>query len=128
MHLVFSSTPDLTSLVHSSHSFWRYRLRSPQPSSSSRSTRDRQSLPPVSILRPLCGLDPNLDANLESAFVLEYPLDRLEILLCVADSDDQAVSVAERVMARHPSVKARLLIGLSHLLLPHLQLELVFLV
>ncbi|KAH9813147.1 family 21 glycosyltransferase [Melampsora americana] len=87
--------------------FRRFRLKpSIQPIYS-----DPNSLPSVSILRPLCGIDPNLEQNLESAFLQEWPSDRLEILLCVANAKDLAIPIAERVIGKYPLVNARLLIG-----------------
>ncbi|KAH9813912.1 family 21 glycosyltransferase [Melampsora americana] len=87
--------------------FRRFRLKpSIQPIYS-----DPNSLPSVSILRPLCGIDPNLEQNLESAFLQEWPSDRLEILLCVANDKDLAIPIAERVIGKYPLVNARLLIG-----------------
>lgn len=87
--------------------FRRFRLKASIPPSCS----DPTLLPSVSILRPLCGIDPNLANNLESAFLQEWPLDRLEILLCVANPKDPAIQIAEKVIAKYPLVNARLLIG-----------------
>lgn len=64
---------------------------------------------PVSILKPLKGVDPGLEQNLESFFRLDYP--NFELLFSVADRRDPALAVVERVLARHPAVPARVLIG-----------------
>lgn len=69
-----------------------------------------QGQPPVTILRPICGLENNLERTLESAFVLDWPSD-YEVLFCVASETDPAVSVARSVMDRHPNVPARILTG-----------------
>lgn len=60
------------------------------------------SLPPVSILKPLRGADPGLEANLETSFRLDYPA--FEVVLGAADADDPALAIARRVAARHPQV------------------------
>jgi Glycosyltransferases, probably involved in cell wall biogenesis len=69
-----------------------------------------QGQPPVTILRPICGLENNLERTLESAFLLDWPSD-YEVLFCVASETDPAVSVARRVMDRHPHVRACILTG-----------------
>ncbi len=61
-------------------------------------------LPPVSILKPLKGVDPGLEANLASFFSLDYP--DYEIVLGVQDEADPALVVARRVAAAHPGVPA----------------------
>ncbi|KAL0951429.1 hypothetical protein HGRIS_008121 [Hohenbuehelia grisea] len=83
----------------------RYRLRPRSPSASA----PRETVPGVSILRPLKGLDPNLYENLESTFTQEYP--NFEILLSVADENDQALPVVRELMVRYPSVDAKIIIG-----------------
>jgi ceramide glucosyltransferase len=65
--------------------------------------------PPVTIIRPICGLDAYEELTLRSTFELDYP--RYEVLLCCASADDPVVPLAERLIAEHPHVKARLLIG-----------------
>lgn len=81
----------------------RYRLRPRSPLATS------PNAPGVSILRPLKGLDPNLYENLESTFVQEYP--NFEILLSVADEDDQALTVVRELMSQYPQVDAKIIIG-----------------
>src|ERR1700761_1616796 len=72
------------------------------------------SQPPVSILKPLCGLDEGLEENLRSFFVQDYP--EYEVLLGVHTLDDPAVAVAEKVIAEFQGkVPARLIVtGESH--------------
>jgi len=60
-------------------------------------------------LRPLKGLDTNLYENLESTFVQEYP--NFEILLSVANEDDQALTVVRELMSQYPQVNARIIIS-----------------
>ncbi|KAJ3989553.1 glycosyltransferase like family 2-domain-containing protein [Lentinula detonsa] len=83
----------------------RYRLRPRSPLSSAA----RTAVPGVSILRPLKGLDTNLYENLESTFTQEYP--NFEILLCVADEDDQALPVVRELISKYPHVSAKISIG-----------------
>jgi ceramide glucosyltransferase len=67
------------------------------------------SRPAVSILKPLCGLEDDLEGNLESFARLtgiEY-----EVLLSVADAADPAVAVVQRIIERFPRAPFRLIIG-----------------
>ena len=63
---------------------------------------------PVTILKPLCGADPALEENLESFFLQKYPA--YEIVFGVERADDPARAVAERLIARHPEVRARVVV------------------
>ncbi|KAJ7071189.1 glycosyl transferase family 21-domain-containing protein [Mycena amicta] len=83
----------------------RYRLRPRSPLA----TAPVASAPGVSILRPLKGLDTNLYENLESTFTQEYP--NFEILLSVADENDQALPVARELISKYPRVKCRIIVG-----------------
>jgi ceramide glucosyltransferase len=55
---------------------------------------------PFSILKPLCGIDDGLAANLESFVALDYP--EYELLLGVESADDPAWAVAQALERRHP--------------------------
>lgn len=64
---------------------------------------------PVTIVRPVCGLEPCIEQTLASGFCLDYP--RYELIFCVARPDDPVVPLVRRLMAEHPGVAARLLVG-----------------
>jgi ceramide glucosyltransferase len=83
---------------------WRCR-RSAEPLS----RHDLEQRPAVTIIRPVCGLDAFEEATLRSTFELDYP--QVEVLLCCASAQDPVVPLAQRLIAEHPHVQARLLIG-----------------
>lgn len=66
-------------------------------------------VPPVSVVRPVCGLENNLELTLTSGMRLDYP--DYETVFCVAEAKDPAISLVERVIAAHPGRPARLLVG-----------------
>jgi ceramide glucosyltransferase len=68
--------------------------------------------PPVTIIRPVCGIEACEEATLRSTFDLDYP--SYEVLLCCASADDPVVPVVERLISEYPHVPARLLIGDDH--------------
>ena len=67
------------------------------------------ALPPVAIFKPLHGDEPRLEENLESFFLQDYP--DLEIIFGCRDSADAALAVVERLRARHPRVRARVVLS-----------------
>lgn len=69
----------------------------------------RAEAPPVSIIRPVCGLENNLELTLSSGLKLDYP--DYETIFCVADAKDPAIPLVERVIAAHPGRSAKLLVG-----------------
>lgn len=71
------------------------------------------SQPPVTILKPVKGLDPDLLENFRSFFQQDY--EEYEILFGVADPNDPAVPVIQQVMAEHPKIEARLVLCLEAL-------------
>ena len=74
-----------------------------------RSTTPRPDRPGITILRPVCGLEHQLDQTLTTTFHIAYP--SYEILFCAARASDPAVPLVQRLIAAHPHVSARLLIG-----------------
>ncbi|MFZ2079087.1 MAG: ceramide glucosyltransferase [Xanthobacteraceae bacterium] len=64
---------------------------------------------PVSLVRPLCGIDNYAADTLRSTFELGYP--RYEILFCVTDATDPVVPLVKGLIAAYAMVDARLLIG-----------------
>jgi len=65
--------------------------------------------PPVTIFKPLKGHDEGLEENLRSFFRLDYPT--FQLLFCVADTNDPAIPVVQRLLAEFPEQDARLIIG-----------------
>jgi ceramide glucosyltransferase len=66
-------------------------------------------LPPLSLLKPLYGSEPELEARLESFFRQDYP--QYEILFCARNDRDPGLKIARTVAARHPRVQARFLLS-----------------
>ncbi len=66
-------------------------------------------LPFVSLLKPLHGLEPQLEENLESFFAQDYP--DFEVLFAADTDDDAALTVARRVMARHPERSSQIVVN-----------------
>jgi ceramide glucosyltransferase len=62
----------------------------------------RDFTPPVSIIKPLSGLDDELEENLESFYRLDYPF--YEVVFSFASNEDPALRVARRVADRHSGV------------------------
>lgn len=63
--------------------------------------------PPVSVLKPLHGSEPELEQNLTTFFEQDYP--EFEILFCARHETDAGLAVARRVAARYPKVSTRIL-------------------
>ena len=64
--------------------------------------------PPISILKPLAGLDHALESNLRTFFEQDYPT--FEILFAVRDANDPAIAVVKKLSAEYTGVPSRLLI------------------
>ena len=64
--------------------------------------------PGVSILKPLCGVDPEMYESFRSHCQLDYP--EYEIIFGVNHSDDPAVEAVQRLMAEFPHQKIQLVV------------------
>ena len=67
------------------------------------------SLPPVTIFKPVHGMEAQLEENLESFFRQDYPA--FEIILGARDAGDAGLQAAERVRQRNPQVKSRVVVS-----------------
>jgi ceramide glucosyltransferase len=63
---------------------------------------------PISILKPLHGLDEGLEANLRSFFEQDYPA--FEILFAARQDNDPGLALARRLAAGYPQVPARFIV------------------
>jgi ceramide glucosyltransferase len=84
------------------YSSWRYFQ---QPVSA----RDDSFTPPVSILKPIRGLDPDARENLASFCRLDYP--EYEIVFCVDPDDEAVLAVLAKLTADFPQSRIRVLYG-----------------
>src|SRR5438128_1623700 len=66
------------------------------------------SAEPISILKPLAGLDLGLESNLRTFFEQDYP--DFEILFAVREAGDPAVEVVRKLQREFPAVSSQLLI------------------
>ncbi len=76
-------------------------------------TRRRRGLPnhtpPVSIFKPLKGIDEGLEENLRSFFRLDYPV--YQLIFGVAEANDPAVEIVRKLQAEFPDCDTRLVVG-----------------
>jgi len=69
---------------------------------------DDAHLPPVSVLKPVHGLEARLRENIESFFRQDYP--DYEILFAADEAGDAALDVVREVCARYPEIRTRILV------------------
>src|ERR1700677_4375592 len=75
-------------------------------------TRRRQVVdhtPPVTIFKPLKGLDEELELNLRSFFQLDYP--SFQLLFCVAEANDPAIEIVQKLQREFPNHDSQLVVG-----------------
>jgi ceramide glucosyltransferase len=73
-----------------------------------RAIPDNAHLPPVSVLKPVHGLEAQLKENIESFFRQDYPI--YEILFAADEANDPALEVVREVCARYPHISSRVLV------------------
>ncbi len=64
------------------------------------------AFPPVTLLKPLCGMEPQLEANLISFFEQQYP--SFEIIFGARHADDPALEVVRHISSKYPSVAVKI--------------------
>ncbi|HKD91904.1 MAG TPA: bacteriohopanetetrol glucosamine biosynthesis glycosyltransferase HpnI [Terriglobales bacterium] len=64
---------------------------------------------PVTLLKPLHGVEPRLRENLESFFRQQYP--KFEIIFGVRNEDDPALSLVRELMQQYPEVQVEIVIS-----------------
>jgi ceramide glucosyltransferase len=99
--LLFCAAATLIHLVSTGLAIVRVRPQFPP--------RSHGPAPAVTILRPVCGLDPWEELTLRSGFELNHP--NYELIFCCASADDPVVPLIRRLIAAYPQIPAQLLIG-----------------
>ena len=64
--------------------------------------------PPVTVLKPLCGADDDLEDNLETFFLQDHP--DFELVFGVEGEGDPAIPIVQRLRERYPGVRSRLVV------------------
>ncbi|HTT08604.1 MAG TPA: bacteriohopanetetrol glucosamine biosynthesis glycosyltransferase HpnI [Gammaproteobacteria bacterium] len=93
--LIFGLVFGFLSLGYVAYAMWRlsqFKALVPQPGVT--------ALPPVTILKPVCGLDTGLYENLRSFCEQDYP--QYQIVFGVRETSDPAVAVVRRLMKEYP--------------------------
>jgi ceramide glucosyltransferase len=85
---------------------WRQGARAAQKAAAA---TPESSLPAVTILKPVHGMEAQLEENLESFFGQNYP--SFDVVLGARDCSDAGLQVAEKVRRRHPGVKSRVVVS-----------------
>jgi ceramide glucosyltransferase len=67
------------------------------------------ALPPVTILKPVHGMEAGLEENLESFFHQDYPA--FEVVVGARDANDPGLQAAEKIRQRYPRVKSRVVVS-----------------
>ena len=70
--------------------------------------RRTQFAPPISVLKPLCGIDPHGYDSLRAHCLQDYP--DFEIIFGVRDRDDPVVPTIRRLMGEFPAISMRLVV------------------
>jgi len=65
--------------------------------------------PPISILKPLCGLEDNLKEYLTSFIEQDYP--QYQIIFCVQDPNDPVIILVQELIASFPDYDLKLIIS-----------------
>jgi ceramide glucosyltransferase len=67
-----------------------------------------ENVEPISVLKPLSGLDQGLEEHLRSFFEQDYP--QFELLFAVRQETDPCVPLVRRLCAEHPAIPSRLIL------------------
>jgi ceramide glucosyltransferase len=99
----------LLNLVSLGIAGWRCRRRKAALQIRLAATGLENPTPPVSIVRPVCGLESFSGLTLRSTFELDYP--DYEVIFCVQRKNDPIIPLLEKLLADQPEGRGRMLIG-----------------
>lgn len=85
---------------------WRRGARAAQQAAAA---TPESSLPPVTIFKPVHGMEAQLEENLESFFRQDYPA--FEVVLGARDANDAGLQLGKKICQRYPHVKSRIVVS-----------------
>lgn len=85
---------------------WMRKITGPPLPAPSGGTGD---YPPISVLRPVKGLDPGAEENFRALLEQDYP--QMEVVFSLQDPDDPALPVIRRLVADYPHIPIRILVN-----------------
>ena len=97
-----TSTVYLGMVLYAAARFRRARRKRPQRTVPA-------TLPPVSVLKPVCGMEPLLRESLETFFRLDYP--EYEIVFGARNSADPALAVVSQLTRQYPRVPVQVVLA-----------------
>ena len=74
-----------------------------------RTGTDRDFSPPVTLFKPVCGLDPEMLVNLRSFCRQDYP--EYQVIFGLQDQNDPALEIIRQVIKEHPDVDIRYVVN-----------------
>ena len=104
---LISSTVFAAMVLWAVPGYLRERVRATRALEAVRRLPGAEFTPPLSLLKPLHGNEPNLDAHLASFFKQDYP--EYEILFCARKENDAGLETARKVAARYPHIPVKFL-------------------
>jgi ceramide glucosyltransferase len=66
------------------------------------------NLPPVSVLKPVHGIDARMKENIESFFRQDYP--SYEIIFAADEADDPALPLVREICAKYPNIPTKIMV------------------
>ncbi|CAM9015220.1 unnamed protein product [Wickerhamomyces anomalus] len=75
---------------------------------------DDSQLEGVTILRPIKGVDTELELCLESSILQKYPSNKFQVLFCVESAQDPAIPIIENLISKYNHLDVQLLIDESY--------------
>lgn len=70
-----------------------------------------ENIEPVTIIRPIKGIDPELTSCLELSFLQNYPHGKLQVLFCVYEASDPAIPILQMLVNKYPNIDAQILVS-----------------
>jgi ceramide glucosyltransferase len=85
---------------------FRFRFTRPKPDPEGVA---KKTLPPVAVLKPVCGMEPLLEQNLTSFFWQDYPC--FELIFGARHGSDPALRVVDALRRKYPGIETRVILS-----------------